>query len=735
MESTVELETSIKIDGDMYINIKMSFNFHHLGGERMDKKTAKMLTALIIPTVGVVGVTAPTETNAEMFSNLLAKQNQTETQLLNSQDVVDVTDTELKSILKGTLGIADNQEITIADMHRLTELEIGYGYDVEVHSLKGLEHAVNLERLSIKPQEIKDMSVIANLTNLVELDLSGNELSSIDFLSSLTNLETLHLAGTRISDISVIENLSKLKELNLEDNNISDISSLRNLASLERLSLSNNNIKSLPIFRNGMPLKYLNLGLNMELSEIDSIKTLTSLTELNLNRTNITSLEGLSSLTDLTQLSFNQTKVDDLSPLEGLSQLRYVSGNETRVHDFRPISHVNTTSFHGISLKSNAELMSEYLEIPVYGLNGDLIPVTSSSHGVWDTSKQMLQLTVVPLNGDVIEVSFGDGSTISGIIEVTAVINEIESPIIMVDQNTGKVVIKNIADNAKGYYRESPNGEWREYTGAFTATPVEYSGGKGHYYIEAMQKNYVASSEVVVNEFSMASKLSSVIYNFKWWTSGDAYITAKHAHQDAVIMYRLADRDWQRYTGQIDLSSYYKNGKVEMQFYAQVGNEQSNVTKFSILKNPTIEGVAGENKIKITHPLPKVNLYYRINGESWIPYTGEFELPNAGEYTIEAYAEEAGIESPISVPVLVKTSGQGTTNSGDGETNGNAQNGETGTQGNETSGGQSSTNSGQLSSSGSGDKLPDTGVSSISNVLVGGASVLGGAFMCFRKRK
>lgn len=708
----------------------------------MDKKTAKVLTALVIPTVGVIGATSSVQVGAKVISSVVSNEQQE--QLINYQQVINIDDAELRAMIKKTLSIPEHNDITLGDMHRLTELEIGYAYDGEVTSLKGLENAINLKRLVIRPQMIKDMSVIGGLTNLVELDLSGNDLSSIDFLASLTGLESLALSGTRISDISVLENLKQLKTLELEDNNISDISPLVDLTSLESLDVSNNVIETLPKFNKQMALKELNLSVNMELENISEVGELMTLETLLLNSTAITELDELSSLNNLKRLEFNRTFVNDLTPLKSLIGLEVVSGDETKVHDFRPIAHVKNISFHNLFLESIAEVTSEYVKIPVYGVNGELVPVISASHGAWDDSSKALKLTTAPIDGDVIEVVFGDNKNISGMLDITAVVEELATPIVLVDQNTGKVIIKGTSENAVVHYRESMDGEWKEYKGTFTATPASYSEGKANYYIEARQENFLSVSESAVNEFSMESRLSPVVYNFKWWTSGSAFITAKHIDESATIMYRFANGDWQRYTGEVNLTSQYQNGKIEMQFYAQSKEGESPITSFSILKAPTVEGVSGENKIKITHPLPKVNIYYRINGGEWLPYAGEFKFEKAGEYKIEAYVEEAGIESPISVPVVVKTSGQGGSSTADMESD-DSSNNEAGSQSNgnssqnnSTSGQSSSINGSKEEGSSQGQsesKNPETGVNTMAGMMLGGVSVLSGILMIIKRKK
>ena len=77
------------------------------------------------------------------------------------------------------------------------------------HGSHGLEHAVNLRVLDLSnawdsetPNQISDITSLANLTQLTGLELDYNQISDITSLANLTQLTGLELGGNQISDIA-----------------------------------------------------------------------------------------------------------------------------------------------------------------------------------------------------------------------------------------------------------------------------------------------------------------------------------------------------------------------------------------------------------------------------------------------------------------------------------------------------------------------------------------------------
>ncbi len=106
-------------------------------------------------------------------------------------------DVRLRSAVKDALvalGVLRPAEpLTPQAMQALTRLE----YKGGIADLTGLEHATNLERLSLSDNAISDITPLTGLTNLRRLDLRYNDISDI------TPLERLALAQQQIGRVPV----------------------------------------------------------------------------------------------------------------------------------------------------------------------------------------------------------------------------------------------------------------------------------------------------------------------------------------------------------------------------------------------------------------------------------------------------------------------------------------------------------------------------------------------------
>ena len=172
-----------------------------------------------------------------------------------------ISDLNLAAAVREALGLAPNATITEQVMEKLTTLKVT---DRQIKNLTGLEHATQLQELSLRNNQIQDVRPIAELTQLVALDLTGNrirdanplagltqlvsltinwnQISNMSPLAKLTQLEQLHLRVNKIRDVSPLSGLTGLKELSLRENDIRDVSPLAGLVNLEKLQLAKNPI-------------------------------------------------------------------------------------------------------------------------------------------------------------------------------------------------------------------------------------------------------------------------------------------------------------------------------------------------------------------------------------------------------------------------------------------------------------------------------------------------------------
>ena len=105
--------------------------------------------------------------------------------LMATAQTVYIPDPNLRAVMGYTVG--DN-------LSNITSL---YGYDRNISNLTGLEHAINLEDLSLQKGNISNLSPLAGLTKLTHMNLGGNSISDISPLAGLTNLTYLGLISTR----------------------------------------------------------------------------------------------------------------------------------------------------------------------------------------------------------------------------------------------------------------------------------------------------------------------------------------------------------------------------------------------------------------------------------------------------------------------------------------------------------------------------------------------------------
>jgi hypothetical protein len=153
--------------------------------------------------------------------------------------VIKFTDSRLEGVLRETLRLTGGQPITKEKMKQLQSLN---AEGISINYLSGLEHAINLQKLILNNNFIREISPLAKLTNLQWLELRINQINDISPLAKLTNLQKLILSANQITDISPLANLTNLQELWLNYNKISDISPLAKLTNLKVLYLDHNNI-------------------------------------------------------------------------------------------------------------------------------------------------------------------------------------------------------------------------------------------------------------------------------------------------------------------------------------------------------------------------------------------------------------------------------------------------------------------------------------------------------------
>ena len=212
----------------------------------------------------------------------------------SAQDII--PDPILRSRIQQTMSIGF-ADVTTVNILNLTQLTVGapniFMPSNPAKNLGGLEHATNLERLTVWYHDVSDLTPVGNLANLTSLTVIGNTISDLTPLKNLPELRTLALTANNIQAIPPLENLPNLKTLTLGGNNLGD------------------NIKGL--------------------------STLTTLTELRLDDTGVQDIAPLRGLTNLEKLYLLDNQIIDISPLEGMTKLKELSLQNNQIRDISPL--------------------------------------------------------------------------------------------------------------------------------------------------------------------------------------------------------------------------------------------------------------------------------------------------------------------------------------------------------------------------------------------------------------
>ena len=132
-------------------------------------------------------------------------------------------DAKLRQCVRNKLKLADDSELTQAEMTNLSKLSCRKR---GISDITGLEYATNLTSLDILGNNISDLTALEGLTKLTYLNIKENQISNITPLGNLTKLRELWMTGNNVEDISPLSSLVKLRVLRMSGNPVLDLSPL-----------------------------------------------------------------------------------------------------------------------------------------------------------------------------------------------------------------------------------------------------------------------------------------------------------------------------------------------------------------------------------------------------------------------------------------------------------------------------------------------------------------------------
>ena len=304
------------------------------------------------------------------------------TDLLPSPEAVDIPDTHFAALIRETLGISKEDPITQLDMLRLKSFGTG---NSEIIDITGLEHALNLELLTLNANRIRDVTPLASLTQLRRLALRQTQIRDLSPLASLTALEELTIWNNQINDIKALTSLTQLKRLDLWENQITDLSPLASLTVLEELTLDYNQINDIKALTGLTQLKSLRMFGN-QVSDVTPLSGLKKLRDLDLRRNQVSDITPLSSLTQLKRLELWRNQVTDITPLASLEALEYLDISNNPINDVSALTelvNLKDVRLMGNPIKNRKPLLAllrKNPDIRIYLKNlEEPLPVTLSS--------------------------------------------------------------------------------------------------------------------------------------------------------------------------------------------------------------------------------------------------------------------------------------------------------------------------------------------------------------------
>ncbi|GAA0788587.1 hypothetical protein GCM10008909_22990 [Hathewaya limosa] len=136
-----------------------------------------------------------------------------------------------------------------------------------IKSIEGLQYAVNLERLDLSENAIKDLTPLKNLKKLNYVELDRNFLGDLTPLSNLTNLTHLNIYNNdQIDDMTAISNLPKLEWLDLHYCNRGkrkvNVEPLGKLTTLKMVNLESNFVEDISFAKNLTNIEIIGVGAN-----------------------------------------------------------------------------------------------------------------------------------------------------------------------------------------------------------------------------------------------------------------------------------------------------------------------------------------------------------------------------------------------------------------------------------------------------------------------------------------
>ena len=223
--------------------------------------------------------------------------------------------------------------------------------DVQLQQLTAL---YALDHLSLKDNQISDITPLRELKGLDELDLSGNRIRNTQALAELDSLRSLNLDRNPLTDCAELRSLRFLTSLSIVDTGVEEGAVYALAESLPDCAIRFGTSGAEKLFFTGevFQLNTAELSLSQKsLTDISMLQGFTELKILNLSDNEITDIRPLMELSKLEKLNINNNTVSDLRPLIGLPNLVKLEAENNQIAETTSVGSM--TQLTDLDLKGN----------------------------------------------------------------------------------------------------------------------------------------------------------------------------------------------------------------------------------------------------------------------------------------------------------------------------------------------------------------------------------------------
>lgn len=190
---------------------------------------------------------------------------------------------------------------------------------LDYYIIQDEKYPEDTEKLSLINVNNTDIKTIAYLSNLKELDITGSDITDIEPLKKLKKLESFSVHSNNLSNISVVENMPYLEYLSIGGENyngigthgvLEDISSIQNLKLLTTLTIYDCNVKDISCIENLKMLEYISI-FKTKVDDISALTDLRFIKELKLHANNIKDITPLNNIPNLTRLVISNNNLSE----------------------------------------------------------------------------------------------------------------------------------------------------------------------------------------------------------------------------------------------------------------------------------------------------------------------------------------------------------------------------------------------------------------------------------------